>query len=187
MSQSTEVDLYNIKPHHFLDILKLYGNGLEDFTKDQRYGHDFWKIGNLILNNPETELVITDGGDDICSPCIFYKPDVGKCGDKMPAPYDEQYTKETWNKMIDGALMERLHLENGKSITAIALARLCLSAMSTEQDAIEFFDNAWQEENPDLREKRRNLTVKGLLRYVRKHDPGNEAYKSFWVDDKLAV
>ena len=48
MSQSTEVDLYNIKPHHFLDILKLYGNGLESFTEDQRYGHDFWKIGNLI-------------------------------------------------------------------------------------------------------------------------------------------
>ena len=38
-----------IKPHHFLDIIKLYGNGLEKFVPDKNYGHDFYKVGNIIL------------------------------------------------------------------------------------------------------------------------------------------
>lgn len=30
-----------IKPHHFMDIIKLYGGGIQVFVPDTDYGHDF--------------------------------------------------------------------------------------------------------------------------------------------------
>lgn len=41
-----------IKPHHFMDIIKLYGTGIERFVPDQKRGHDFYRIANLIVQNP---------------------------------------------------------------------------------------------------------------------------------------
>ena len=36
-----------IKPHHFLDIIKLHGAGLNTFIPDKKMKHDFYKIGNI--------------------------------------------------------------------------------------------------------------------------------------------
>lgn len=41
-----------IKPHHFMDIFKLYGTGIEEFVPDQKMGHDFYAIANAIIKNP---------------------------------------------------------------------------------------------------------------------------------------
>ena len=35
-----------IKPHHFIDIIKLYGAGIERFVPDEPMGHDFYKVAN---------------------------------------------------------------------------------------------------------------------------------------------
>lgn len=34
-----------IKPHHLLDIFKLYGRGVETFVPDDKYKHDFYGGG----------------------------------------------------------------------------------------------------------------------------------------------
>lgn len=39
-----------IKPHHLLDILKLYGKGIEKFVPDINHEHDFYKIANMIVS-----------------------------------------------------------------------------------------------------------------------------------------
>lgn len=64
-----------IKPHRFMDIIKLYGGGLERFVPDPAMGHDFYRIGNLVLENPELPLRLTTEGDDICKPCKYYAAD----------------------------------------------------------------------------------------------------------------
>ena len=49
-----------IKPHHFIDIIKLYGSGIEKFVPDERMGHDFYKIANEIIDNPTVTLKVND-------------------------------------------------------------------------------------------------------------------------------
>ena len=55
-----------IKPHHFMDIIKLYGSGLEVFVPDEKIGHDFYKLdinklSNITLNyGDEEDIFIID-------------------------------------------------------------------------------------------------------------------------------
>lgn len=44
------------KPHHLIDIIKLYGAGVEHFVPDELYQHDFYKVANLMIENLDTEL-----------------------------------------------------------------------------------------------------------------------------------
>lgn len=48
-----------IKPHHLIDIMKLYGAGVEHFVPDELYQHDFYKVANHIIENLDTELQFT--------------------------------------------------------------------------------------------------------------------------------
>lgn len=48
-----------IKPHHLIDIMKLYGAGVEHFVPDESYQHDFYKVANCIIENLDTELQFT--------------------------------------------------------------------------------------------------------------------------------
>ena len=45
-----------IKPHHFVDIIKLYGSGIEVFVPDEKMGHDFYKVANEIIKMITTYL-----------------------------------------------------------------------------------------------------------------------------------
>ena len=45
-----------IKPHHFIDIIKLYGSGIDRFVPDEKMGHDFYKVANEIIDNPSVDL-----------------------------------------------------------------------------------------------------------------------------------
>ena len=46
-----------IKPHHFIDIIKLYGSGIDRFVPDEKMGHDFYKVANEIIENPSVDLM----------------------------------------------------------------------------------------------------------------------------------
>ena len=41
---STTNKVIVIKPHHLLDIFKLYGKGIENFIPDKNYNHNFYLI-----------------------------------------------------------------------------------------------------------------------------------------------
>ncbi len=55
-----------IKPHHFMDIIKLYGGGIQVFVPDTDYGHDFYRAANEIIGNHRIQIKVTSGADDIC-------------------------------------------------------------------------------------------------------------------------
>ena len=48
-----------IKPHHFIDIIKLYGSGIDRFVPDEKMGHDFYNVANEIIDNPSIDLKLT--------------------------------------------------------------------------------------------------------------------------------
>lgn len=43
--------MIKIKPHHFIDIIKLYGKGVNKFIPDMNYKHDFYSVANEIISN----------------------------------------------------------------------------------------------------------------------------------------
>ena len=48
-----------IKPHHLLDIFKLYGKGIENFIPDKNYTHNFYLIGNAVIRNEVNKIRFT--------------------------------------------------------------------------------------------------------------------------------
>ena len=54
-----------IKPHHLLDIFKLYGKGIENFIPDKNYNHNFYLIGNAVIRNEVNKIRFTYSYDDI--------------------------------------------------------------------------------------------------------------------------
>ena len=72
-----------IKPHHFMDIIKLYGGGIQVFVPDTDYGHDFYRAANEIIGNHRIQIKVTSGADDICGPCRFLGSDK-TCTESVP-------------------------------------------------------------------------------------------------------
>ena len=50
-----------IKPHHFMDIIKLLGGGIQVFVPDTDYGHDFYTAANGIIENRQQQIKVTAG------------------------------------------------------------------------------------------------------------------------------
>ena len=106
--------MIKIKPHHFIDIIKLHGVGLEQFVPDLKMGHDFYKIGNEILQSPDIEIQLTLSADDICQPCI--KLQNGKCIDPLT-----HISKEDYNLRLDQRIIKAFQLSLNQTYTALEL------------------------------------------------------------------
>lgn len=97
-----------IKPHHFIDIIKLYGFGIDRFVPDEKMGHDFYKVANEIIDNPSVDLKLTIDGDDICKPCKKYHE---QCID--PLTHIQGYTsKDVYNKTLDKRIIKLYNLND---------------------------------------------------------------------------
>ena len=152
------MDTITIKPHHFLDIIKLHGAGLEQFIPDEKMGHDFYRIGNLILNNKEIHIKLTTEKDDICTPCKYCQK--GKCIDKLTTI--KGYTeKDTYNKTLDERMIKYFNLDLNKEYTAYELCSIYLSNN-------ELIYKVWQEEDNEKTDKRFNLFTNGAKKYTLK-------------------
>ncbi|MEE3342895.1 MAG: DUF1284 domain-containing protein [Bacilli bacterium] len=149
-----------IKPHHFLDIIKLHGAGLNVFVPDKKMGHDFYKIGNIILNNKNILIKLTIENDDICSPCKYCHN--GKCIDNLTGI--KGYTqKDTYNKTLDKRMIELYNLDLNKEYTAYELCNIYLSNP-------EFIYKVWQEEDDEKTDKRYELFKEGAKKYTLKKE-----------------
>ncbi len=147
-----------IKPHHFFDIIKLYGSGLDNFVPDLNFKHDFYKVGNIILKNKETILKLTIYDDDICKPCkyIDYK---GTCIDKI-SHIAEINSKDEWNKILDKRIMKIINLSEGHEISSINFCKLLKTFNSLTFDV-------WIEENLETKIKRDNFFQVGIDKYLK--------------------
>lgn len=143
-----------IKPHHFMDIIKLYGSGITEFVPDEKMKHDFYKVANQIIQCPETRLELTIYGDDICLPCVKYERE---CMD--PLTHIQGFMrKNTYNQTLDTRIIDLYHLEN-KEYSAFELCSILLN------DKDNIFD-VWKEEDDSVTQKRYSLFVTGAKLYL---------------------
>ena len=134
-----------IKPHHFMDIVKLYGAGVHPFVPDEAFQHDFYRVANKIVEDLDVSLRLTIAGDDICKPCNRY--DGMRCTD--PLDMMEGYCeKELYNRELDSRIIQLLRLD----IHAPYSARELLEKMAGQEELIFL---VWKEE-PEALTKRRN-------------------------------
>ena len=156
----------SLKPHHFLDILKLYGTGLDSFIPDKKYGHGFYRIGNVILKNPLAIIQLTASIDDICKPCYFLKNN--KCIDKMQNDFVYS-SKQEWNKIIDERILKKLDLKEGHEAVVVNLCKHIQKKL-TRNDITDI----WKERPNDETKKRVQYLLTGLNKYIKKftrHSP----------------
>ena len=149
-----------LKPHHFLDILKLYGTGLDNFIPDKKYCHDFYKIGNIILKNPLAIIQLTTGVDDICKPCYFLKNN--KCIDKMQNDFI-YLSKQEWNEVIDERILKKLDLKEWHEASAVNLCKYAQKKLTRNDIA-----DIWKERPHDETIKRIKYLLIGLDKYIKK-------------------
>jgi hypothetical protein len=106
-----------IKPHHFVDIITALGGGQTEF-QPHPYGHAAHLIAKEILGNPNVDLRIELGADDICHPCRHHNG--GLCEDIIDNSFRPQapQSKREYNLLIDQRWSERLGLHQGDQLTA---------------------------------------------------------------------
>jgi hypothetical protein len=143
-----------IKPHHFLDIIKLYGAGYEKFVPDEEHGHDFWRVGNQILEDASVLLELTLDNDAICAPCRSNNGQ--ECVDMTTVEIGKM-SKDRLNRMIDKRLLEKLRLPLGSKIYAIEFCRLAKKMLSSDDIAV-----VWKEKPEVETRKRIELLFLGL-------------------------
>jgi len=143
-------DIIRIKPHHFLDIIKVFGAG--GIFKPHPYGHAVHMVAEKVLKDSNIVLELVLGADDICQPCIHNKD--GICVDITTTP-GVMISKESWNRTIDRRLFERLNLEEG---TRISASEFCLV---TQEHLGNIYD-VWREAPPDQTADREKNLMRGL-------------------------
>lgn len=144
-----------IKPHHLLDILKLYGKGIENFIPDIEYEHNFYKIANMVVNGQIKFIKFTRDSDDICIPCKYCKS--GRCSDVVA--FLDGYSKDQYNKEIDDKLLEilGLHFNMDYSFENI------LELLSKELNYY-LFEKVWTHEQEDAIQFRNTFTIMGAYK-----------------------
>ena len=146
----------HIKPHHFMDIIKLHGAGIEEFVPDINMGHDFYKVANKIMRDPSLKLILTVEGDDICLPCKKYK----NCCQDQISHIPGFKSKDDYNKLLDRRIIELYHLQE-EYYEARSLCALYY-------ESSELIYEIWKEETAEAVDKRYALFVKGAEAYLNK-------------------
>lgn len=145
-----------IKPHHFMDIIKLYGTGIHNFVPDEKMGHDFYKVANTIIHNPDVTLRLTIYGDDICKPCKKYN---NICTDVLHHILGFT-SKDIYNQTLDTRIISLYSLSK-ETYTA---KELCDILSQSNQN---IFD-VWKEEDTQVTEKRFHFFTIGAEQYLLK-------------------
>jgi hypothetical protein len=152
-----KVIMIRIKPHHFLDIIKLYGKGIEKFVPDTKYNHNFYGVANDLIANHERELTITSGSDDICSPCIYLGKDK-KCTDRLNKIGGIKFKNE-WNEIIDKRIIEYTKMIEGKRYSAKELCEILFKHK-------EHIYAVWNEESKSDKDSRYEAFCSGAKKYL---------------------
>lgn len=155
-----------IKPHHLLDIVKLYGAGIVKFVPNPKYNHDFYRIANIVMKKPKLIVTFTKGVDDICTPCIFNKD--GFCTDTTKGNPHKYSSKDWWNKTIDGRIMDTLNIKEGDKMTVLKYFELAQTDLTPKK-----ISAIWKERPKEETKRRKELLKLGLAKYITKSSTHN--------------
>ena len=112
-------DPIRIKPHHFIDIVRSFGQGQTEF-QPHAYGHAVHTVAERLWRERDVMLEMELGADDICAPCIHNVD--GLCDDTIDTSFrpDAPTSKREYNLLIDQRWCERLGLKQGDRLSARA-------------------------------------------------------------------
>lgn len=144
-----------IKPHHFMDMIKLYGAGIDIFVPDEKMKHDFYKIANDILLYRHITLKLTTHSDDICQPCLMNQ---GNCIDTIHHIPDFHF-KEAYNQMLDKRIISLFELNIHRVYYADELCFIMLKKH-------EYIYQVWIEEENTITEKRHQFFILGAKKFL---------------------
>jgi hypothetical protein len=150
-----------MKPHHFLDIIKLYGAGFKEFVPDEKFGHNFWKVGNWIIQKPTTSMKLTVDNDFICVPCKFSN---GKICIDTTFVNSGEISKDKFNKTIDKRIFKKLGLDANSKITALEFCKLAKEKLNAEN----IFE-IWKEKSTEETKERARLLFLGIEKYLARY------------------
>ena len=105
-----------LRIHHFFDIIRDFGSGNE--IHPHPYGHSYHKVAKTILQNPETEVEIVIGADQICEGCIHLTGT--SCDDKITHRKDFT-SKEKFNDYLDSRIIDICGIDISKKYTLKSL------------------------------------------------------------------
>lgn len=164
------VETIIIKPHHLLDIYKLHGAGITHFVPDETYGHDFFRIGNLILNHWVKHIIFTVDSDIICVPCRFCKD--GICADTF-VHNGVETIKDSYNKNLDRTILKLLGVRENDEYDYKDILKLLESHVSEQ-----FIAQVWNENSrPDNQTRYRN-TKAGISKLQQPGAAQNHQHRS---------
>jgi hypothetical protein len=149
--------MIRIKPHHFIDIIKLYGKGIEQFVPDEEYKHNFYSVANEIISNHQVYIELTIDEDDICSTCNYIGED-GTCVDKLDH-IDGIKLKDTWNKILDHRIIDYTNVIEYSKYTAQEYCKILYSIK-------EHIFDIWKEEPDSIINNRYDAFCKGAKKYL---------------------
>lgn len=111
------MDVIPIKPHHFVDIIRAFGEGRLAFDPHP-YGHNVHGVSRKLLADRDAVLQMELGADEVCRPCIHNVR--GACDDVIDTSFRPQAprSKQEWNLLIDLRWCDALGLADGDRITA---------------------------------------------------------------------
>ena len=147
----------NIKPHHLLDIFKLYGRGVYPFVPDVNFKHDFYRIGNGIIDKDVEFITFTAKSDDICIPCIYCID--GVCVDSLT--HSEFKTKNDYNYAIDKNILSNFLLAENSRYEIISLLSNINNTIS-----LELINKVWVWSDENDNKQRFANTVAGIRKFL---------------------
>ncbi len=160
-------EVIRIKPHHFLDIVRDFGVGVE--FRPSPYGHAAHLVAEKVLADRQVMLELVLGIDDICEPCKNHVD--GHCIDTTTTT-GEVTSKEEWNLTIDNRLFERLGLTEGVRIPADDFCRLVRERLypTGAAEGSLIFD-IWREASREKTESRAKGLLRGMALYLGESTP----------------
>ncbi|HUU27493.1 MAG TPA: DUF1284 domain-containing protein [archaeon] len=151
-----------IKPHHFLDIIRDFGAGVEH--EPHPYGHAVHRVARILREDPDTLLQLTASHDSVCEPCRNLVN--GHCLDTTDTT-GQEISKESYNLMIDRRYFERLGLKEGDRLTALEFCRLTLKRLGD-------IYSIYQEVSIEKTARRERDLKRGLKEYLKKGTGGKD-------------
>ena len=140
-----------------MDIIKLYGRGIENFVPNHEYNHNVYGVANEIINNHEVEIKTTLVQDDICKPCKYIGKD-GACVDCI-GHIKGITSKNEWNRIIDNRIVEYANVLKDDIYSAHQYCEILYSIR-------EYIFDIWKEESNAMKEERYNSFCNGAKKYL---------------------
>jgi hypothetical protein len=144
-----------LRPHHILDIVSGYGQGAE--FRPHPYGHAQHTVAAAFLSDPELEIELVVGADEICRPCAHLGPG-GRCDDVLRR-LDPPVPKQTYNDGLDERLLDYLGLT---APIAMALRKYLEIANSHLPDLAGFCTHPGENREARLAGLRRGMEQLGV-------------------------